>query len=83
MSSDITSKVESENKSFVSDVVDIMGSSDDDDTKKSKILNRKKTHDGMVSKAFGDDNVFSSYKKKVDAKIQPFKWKYKMASLVF
>ncbi|PNW29996.1 hypothetical protein [Formosa algae] len=83
LASDVSSKVEAENKSFVSDVVGIMGSSDDDDAKKSKIASRKKEREGVLGKAFGNDTALSSYKKQVNSKIKPFKRKYKMASLIF
>lgn len=83
LSSDVKSKVDNENKSFVNDVVDIMGSSDDDETKKLKINNRKKEHDGILGSAFGSDNALKSYKKDLEKQLKPFKRKYKMASWIF
>lgn len=83
LSPDVKSKLDNENKSFVNDVVGIMGSSDDDDTKKLKINNRKKEHDGVLGKTFGNDSALGSYKKGIEKQIKPFKRKYKMASLIF
>ncbi|MGJ5641833.1 hypothetical protein [Formosa sp. S-31] len=83
ITSDVASKLESENQSFVSDVVDIMGSSDDDATKKLKINNRKNERDNALGKVFGSDDALKSYKKKIKKEMKPFKRKYKLATLIF
>ncbi|CDF77999.1 chypothetical protein [Formosa agariphila KMM 3901] len=83
LSSGVSSAVEKENKSFASDIVGIMGGSDDDATKKLKINDRKKQRDGVLGKAFGSDTALQSYRKDVKKQIAPFKRKYKMATLIF
>ncbi|WP_066223829.1 hypothetical protein [Formosa haliotis] len=81
-SSDKKGALEKENKSFVNDIVSIAGSSDDDETKKSKILNRKKERDGVLGSVL-DDSALKSYKKEINKQIRPLKSKYKLAKLVF
>ena len=83
LSSGVSSAVEKENKSFASDVVGIMSSSDDDASKKLKISDRKKEREGVLGKAFGSDTALESYKKDISKQIKPFKRKYKMATLIF
>lgn len=82
ISSELKDKIESENRSYVQDILDIASGDDDDDTKIKKLTNRKNQRDGVLESAFGNDDMLKSYKKKINKEIKPFKRKYKLAKWV-
>ncbi|WMI69365.1 hypothetical protein [Mangrovimonas sp. YM274] len=82
ISSDLKDKIESENRSYVEDIIQIASGDDDDDTKIKKLTNRKNERDGVLQNAFGNDDLLKSYKKKINKEIKPFKRKYKLAKWV-
>lgn len=79
---DIRSNIESENKRYVEDIMNIASGDDDDETKISKLTDLKKQRDGFIENAFKDDDLLKSYKKKINKEIKPFKRKYKLAKWV-
>ena len=78
--SDVMEKLNGKNKSFVDDVVGILGGSGSNDNMLEKIGLKKKEKDDFIQKLLGEGNAgkyYSSIKKKVES----FKTKYKVAKM--
>ena len=76
----VMEKLNGKNKSFVDDVVGILGSGDSQNDMLEKIGSKKKEKDDFVKNLLGDSGAgkyYSSIKKKVDS----FKTKYKVAKM--
>lgn len=80
LGADVLEKLNGKNKSFVDDVVGILGGGGSNDDMLEKIGLKKKEKDDFIQKFLGDGNAgkyYSSIKKKVDS----FKTKYKVAKM--
>lgn len=80
LGADVLEKLNGKNKSFVDDVVGILGGGGSNDDMLEKIGLKKKEKDDFIQKLLGDGNAgkyYSSIKKKVDS----FKTKYKVAKM--
>ena len=77
---DVMEKLNGKNKSFVDDVVGILGGGGSNDDMLQKIGLKKKEKDDFIQKLLGEGNAgkyYSSIKKKVES----FKTKYKIAKM--
>lgn len=80
LGADVMEKLNGKNKSFVDDVVGILGGGGSNDDMLEKIGLKKKEKDDFIQKLLGEGNAgkyYSSIKKKVDS----FKTKYKVAKM--
>jgi hypothetical protein len=68
------------NKSFVSDVMGILGGKDASDTKISKLTGKNKEWKSMVNGLLGDSGA-GKYLTKIDKQLQSLKSKYQVAKL--
>ncbi|WP_296705125.1 hypothetical protein [Algoriphagus sp.] len=82
LSSDQTSKLESDNKSFVDDLMKINGSSASDDDKKASFLGLKNKRTKFLTDLLGSD-LFKKYSGQVLKSINPLKSKLGLAALAF
>ena len=82
LSSDQTSKLKSNNKSFVDQLMKITGGSDSDDKKKSSILNLKNGRTKFLTDLLGSD-IANKYLGNVLKGINPLKSKLGLAALAF
>jgi hypothetical protein len=80
ISADNLTKLLGNNKSYVSDVMGILGGSDSNDSKLSKLTGKNKGWKTAVSGLLGDSTA-GKYFTKVDKQLQSFKSKYQVAKL--
>jgi len=77
---DKQTKLLSGNKSYVSDVMGLLGGKDSNDTKLSKITGKNKEWKNMVTGLLGDTSA-GKYFSQIDKQLQGFKTKYQVAKL--
>lgn len=80
LGADVLEKLNGKNKSFVDDVVGILGGGGSNNDMLEKIGLKKKEKDDFIQKLLGEGNAgkyYSSIKKKVES----FKTKYKVAKM--
>lgn len=77
---DKLTKLISGNKSYVSDVMGILGGSDSKDSKLSKLTGKNKAWKTAATSLLGDSTA-GKYFAKVDKQLQSFKSKYQVAKL--
>lgn len=82
LSADQTSKLETNNKSFVDELMKISGSSASDDDKKTSFLNLKNSRTSFLTSLLGND-LLKKYSGKVLKSINPLKSKLGLAALAF
>ncbi|WP_026956995.1 hypothetical protein [Algoriphagus vanfongensis] len=82
LTADQTSKLKTNNKSFVDDLMKITGSSASDDDKKASILGLKNSRTKFLTDLLGSD-LFKKYSGKVLKGINPLKSKLGLAALAF
>jgi hypothetical protein len=80
ISADNLTKLLGNNKSYVSDVMGILGGSDSNDSKLSKLTGKNKGWKTAVNGLLGDSTA-GKYFTKVDKQLQSFKTKYQVAKL--
>jgi hypothetical protein len=80
LSSDQTSKLKSNNKSFTDDIFKVLNSSVGDDVKKSQFLDLKKTRQNFLMGLLGQQ-LLGNYNNKVGNLIKPFKKQLGLAAL--
>lgn len=80
ISADNLTKLLGNNKSYVSDVMGILGGSDSNDSKLSKLTGKNKGWKTAVNGLLGDSTA-GKYFTKVDKQLQSFKSKYQVAKL--
>lgn len=68
------------NKSYVSDIMGLLGGKDSNDTKLSKITGKNKEWKNMVAGLLGDTSA-GKYFSQIDKQLQGFKTKYQVAKL--
>lgn len=77
---DKLSKLIGGNKSYVSDVMGILGGSEANDSKLSKLTGKNKAWKSTAKSLLGDSTA-GKYFEKVDKQLQSFKTKYQVAKL--
>lgn len=82
LSADQTSKLETNNKSFVDELMKISGSSASDEDKKTSFLNLKNSRTSFLTSLLGND-LLKKYSGKVLKSINPLKSKLGLAALAF
>ncbi|MHA7128347.1 hypothetical protein [Algoriphagus namhaensis] len=82
LSSDQKDVLKKQNESFVSNVLQIANGDQSEDKKIQAIKDLAGKNSSALDKIFGDPSLAKQYKKKVKKKIQPFKRKYKLATLI-
>lgn len=82
LSSDQKSKLDTNNKSFVDDLLKLNGSNASDEDKKAGFLNLKNKRTSFLTELLGND-LFKKYSGKVLKSIGPFKSKLGLAALAF
>ena len=80
ISADNLTKLLGNNKSYVSDVIGILGGSDLNDSKLSKLTGKNKGWKTAANSLLGDCTA-GKYFTKVDKQLQSFKSKYQVAKL--
>ncbi|HSO87074.1 MAG TPA: hypothetical protein VLQ91_11010 [Draconibacterium sp.] len=80
ISADNLTKLLGNNKSYVSDVMGILGGSDSNDSKLSKLTGKNKGWKTAATSLLGDSTA-GKYFAKVDNQLQSFKTKYQVAKL--
>jgi hypothetical protein len=80
ISADNLTKLLGNNKSYVSDVMGILGGSDSNDSKLSKLTGKNKGWKTAATGLLGDSTA-GKYFTKVDKQLQSFKTKYQVAKL--
>lgn len=82
LTGDQTTKLKANNKSFVNDLMGIVGGSGSDDSKKSSILNLKNNRMTFLTGLMGNE-IAQKYLGKVLKGINPLKSKLGLAALAF
>lgn len=80
ISSDNLTKLLGSNKSYVSDVMGILGRGDSNDSKLSKLTGKNKAWKTAATGLLGDSTA-GKYFTKIDKQLQSFKTKYQVAKL--
>ena len=80
ISADNIAKMATKNKSFVSDVMGIMGSKLTDSDKLSKITGKNSEFTKFVTSLLGDSKA-GKYFDKINKQLKPFKTKYNLAKM--
>jgi hypothetical protein len=80
ISADNITKLLGNNKSYVSEVMGILGGSDSNDSKLSKLTGKNKAWKSFATGLLGDSTA-GKYFSKVDKQLQSFKSKYQVAKL--